>query len=227
MPTDVTVWDWLFSSSSSPLDRFPAHELAGYVNAETKERMSWAQVKEATSFIATALVKEYSFQAGDTITLFSGNTIWYPVAMFSAIRIGGIVSGASPAYNVEEMTYALRTAKTNFLATSMASVGVAVDAAQQAGIPKEHVFLLDGELDGQVSIQDLMKIGKSYGSDGQVRSFQMQTGSSNKEVCGLLCFRSVRRVRCSRIGSLTPTEALEQPDCQKPYVCEKLRFSIR
>lgn len=189
--------------------------------------MSWAQVKEATSFIATALVKEYSFQAGDTITLFSGNTIWYPVAMFSAIRIGGIVSGASPAYNVEEMTYALRTAKTKFLATSMASVGVAVDAAQQAGIPKEHVFLLDGELDGQVSIQDLMKIGKSCGSDGQVRSFQMQTGSSNKEVCGLLCFRSVRRVCCSRIGSLTPTEALEQPDCQKPYVCEKLRFSIR
>ena len=191
VPTDTTVWDWLFDSSSSPLNHVLPHELAGYVDAETKERLDWVQVKEATTFISTALVRRYNFQANDTITLFSGNTIWYPVAMFSAVRIGGVVSGASPAYTVEEMTYALRTAKAKFLATNMASIEVALEAAQQAGIPKEHVFLLEGELEGHVSIKGLMEIGRSFGSAGQVLSFKTPTGMTNQEVCGLLCFRLV------------------------------------
>ena len=192
VPTDIAVWDWLFDSSSSPLQCSSEHELAGYIDAETKERLNWAQVKEASTHISTALVKKYNFQAHDTITLFSGNTIWYPVAMFSAVRLGGVVSGASPAYNVEEMSYGLKTAKAKFLATSPASIEVAVEAAQQAGIPKEHVFLLEGKLEGHTSIQELMEIGRSFGSDGQVQSFNIPTGKTNKEVCGLLCFRLVR-----------------------------------
>ena len=101
VPTDTTVWDWLFESSSSPLNHVLPQELAGYVDAETKERLNWAQFKEATTLISTALVKIYNFRAHDTITLFSGNTVWYSVAMFSAVRIGGVVSGASPAYTVD------------------------------------------------------------------------------------------------------------------------------
>ncbi|KAM0797759.1 hypothetical protein BDR22DRAFT_965197 [Usnea florida] len=143
LPTDTTVWDWLFDSSSSPLSHVLPQELAGYVDAETKERLNWAQVKEATTLISTALVRLYDFQANDTITLFSGNAIWYPVAMFSAVRISGVVSGASPAYTVEEMAYALRTAKAKFLATNVASIEIALEAARQAGISKEHVFLLE------------------------------------------------------------------------------------
>ena len=191
VPTDTTVWDWLFDSSSSPLNHVLPQELAGYVDAETKERLNWAQVKEATTLISTALVRRYNFRANDTITLFSGNTIWYPVAMFSAVRIGGVVSGASPAYTVEEMTYALRTAKAKFLATNVASIEIALEAAQEAGVPKEHVFLLEGELEGYASVKGLMEIGRSFGSAGQVLSFKTPTGMTNKEVCGLLCFRSV------------------------------------
>ena len=156
--------------------------------------MNWAQVKEATTYISTALVKRYNFQANTTITLFSGNTIWYPVVMFGAVRVGGVVSGASPAYNVEEMTYALKTAKTKFVATNLESMDVAVEAAEQAGIPKEHVFLLEGELEGHASVKDLMEIGRSFGSEGQVQSFQIPTHKTNKEFCGVLCFRSVNRI---------------------------------
>ena len=95
--------------------------------------------------------------------------------MFGAVRVGGVVSGASPAYNVEEMTYALKTAKTKFVATNLESMDVAVEAAEQAGIPKEHVFLLEGELEGHASVKDLMEVGRSFGSEGQVQSFQIPT----------------------------------------------------
>lgn len=191
VPTEIPVWDWLFDSSSSPLERYPEHELAGYVDAESKERLNWAQVKEATTHLSTALVRKYNFKPNDTITVFSGNTIWYPVAMFGAVRVGGVVSGASPAYNVEEMTFALKTAKAKFLATSLSSLEVAVEAARQAGIPKQHVFLLEGELEGHASIKKLIEYARSLGSGGQVQPFKLPTGTTNKEVCGLLCFRSV------------------------------------
>lgn len=88
MPTDVTVWDWLFDSSASPLAKVSGAEVAGYLDAATKERVDYKQVKEASTYISTALVKNYGFKPQQTLALFSRNTIWYPVAMFAGIRVG-------------------------------------------------------------------------------------------------------------------------------------------
>ena len=189
VPTNVAVWDWLFESSTSPLKRYRTDALAGYTDAQTKERLNWAQVEESTKHISTALVRRYGFQAGDTITIFSGNTIWYPVAMFSAVRVGGIVSGASPGYNVDELAYALSKSKSKFLITNSSTVEIAVQAAQRAGISEEHVFFLQGEGKGHRFLRDLIEIGKGFGEAGQIQSFQIPENKTNKDICGLLCFR--------------------------------------
>lgn len=193
MPTDVTVWEWLFDSTSpaSPLNgRLTEQELAGYVDAHTKERVSWKQVKDAATHISTALVKEYGFQPGQTLSLFSRNTIWYPVTLFAGSRIGGIVSGASPAYNVEEMTHALRTADAKFIATHPSSIAVAAEATRNVGIPKTHIFLLEGALDGYTTVQDLIRIGRGYGATGQAPVCRIPAGKRNKDVCAFLSFSS-------------------------------------
>jgi 4-coumarate--CoA ligase len=88
VPTDLTVWDWLFDSSYSPLRNHPASALRGYTNAITKERVSYAQVKEYSTYLSTALVKKYGLQENQTVALFSPNTIWYPVAMLGVLRAG-------------------------------------------------------------------------------------------------------------------------------------------
>ena len=88
-PTHNTVWQWLFESpETSPLYRFPPDQLAGYTNAVTKERVNWAQVKECATYVSTALVRKYGLQEGQTVSLFTQNTIWYPVAMYATIRVG-------------------------------------------------------------------------------------------------------------------------------------------
>lgn len=192
VPTDVTVWEWLFDENapSSPLSRFAAQDLAGYVDAHTKERLSWRDVRDNATYISTALVRRYGFQPQQTLSLFSRNTIWYPVTLFAAVRVGGVVSGASPAYNVEEMTYALRTAKAQFIATHPTSIQVAAEAARNVGIPKDRIFLLEGELDGYTTVQDLIRIGKSYGPSAQAAAFRIPRGKKNKEVCAFLSFSS-------------------------------------
>lgn len=195
MPTSVTIWEWLFDEKSpaSPLSgRFLERDLAGYTDAHTKERVSWREVRDAAAHMSTALVRDYGLAPQQTLSLFSRNTIWYPVALFAAVRAGAVVSGASPAYGVEEMTYALRTARARFIATHPTSVAVAAEAARNVGIPREHIFLLEGELDGYTTVQDLIRAGRRYAEDGEglVTAFRIPPGKRNGDVCAFLSFSS-------------------------------------
>lgn len=85
-----------------------------------------------------------------------------------------MISGASLAYNTEEMSYALKTAQARFLMTTPRPMEVAAASAKGAGIPKQNAFLLEGELPGYITIQDLIRIGKSYGESGQRSNFHQE-----------------------------------------------------
>ncbi|OQN99762.1 hypothetical protein B0A48_14532 [Cryoendolithus antarcticus] len=189
LPRHLTTWQWLFEDPTySPLHRFPRNELAGYTDAVTKEHLSWLDVKEAATHLSTALVKKYGLQVGETVALFSQNTIWYPVAMHATLRVGGKVSGASPAYNVEEMTYALQKADAKFLLTHPNSMEVAVQAAKNAGIPRERLFLLEGKLEGYTTVKELVETGKKESQQAEV--FSIPKGKTNFDICGFLSFSS-------------------------------------
>ncbi|KAG8623613.1 hypothetical protein KVT40_008589 [Elsinoe batatas] len=191
LPRDITVWDWLFESPKhSPLHQHADKELAGFTNAISKERLNWRQVKEVSTYLSTALVKKYGLKQNQTVALFSQNSIWYPIAMFGTLRVGGVVSGASPAYNVEEMTYALKTADAKFLMTHPNSMEVATKAAENAGIPKQNLFLLEGTLDGYTTIKELIESGRSYGDTNQAAPFKIPLGKTNFDICGFLSFSS-------------------------------------
>lgn len=88
VPEDVTIWEWLFDSSTSPLRRNSPSELGGFTNAATKERIGYGQVKEYATKISTALVHKFGLEKGDVVALFSPNTVWYPIAMFATNRVG-------------------------------------------------------------------------------------------------------------------------------------------
>lgn len=158
-------------------------------NAVTKEHLSYADLKVHSTHLATALVNNYGLKTGEAVALFSPNTVWYPCAMFGTLRAGGVVSGASPAYNAEEMTFALKTSGARFLFTVPESIAVAAEAARNAGIPEKHVFLLEGSLSGFTTMSQLLEQGRAYGTN-QVEQFRLPPGKTNKEVCGFLSFSS-------------------------------------
>ncbi|KAF9733243.1 hypothetical protein PMIN06_009443 [Paraphaeosphaeria minitans] len=190
LPTELTDWDWLFDSKYSPINKVPPNELNGFQNAVTKERVSWLDVKKYSAYISTALFKRYGLREGETISLLSQNTVWYPVAMFAGLRAGAKISGASPAYNVEEMAFALKRADAKILMTTPGSMEVAIKSAEAAGLPKSNIFLLEGELPGYTTVQELIKIGQSYGEQGQTPAFKLPPRKNNKDVCGFLSFSS-------------------------------------
>ena len=156
----------------------------------SKERLNWAQVKENATYLSTVLVKKYGLKEGETVSLFSANTIWYPVAMWATVRAGGRVNGASPAYNAEEMAHALKTAGTKFLFTLPSALDVALKACEAVGLSKNCVFLLEGQHEGHTTMSELLQIGKSYGDTGQIEQFRLPPGKKNSDVCGFLSFSS-------------------------------------
>ena len=88
------------------------------------------------------------------------------------------------------MTYALEKAGAKFLMTVPSSMDVAAAAAKKVGIPRERVFLLEGELEGFTTMRTLLDIGKSFGASGQIPSFKIPKGKKNKDICAFLSFSS-------------------------------------
>lgn len=86
------------------------------------------------------------------------------------------------------MSYALKVAKTKILMTLPKSLDVALAAAKNVGIPTTRVFLLEGQVDGFRSIQDLMQVGARY--DEQLDPWSIPEGMTNADVCGYLNFSS-------------------------------------
>ena len=88
------------------------------------------------------------------------------------------------------MTYALRKGGAKYLMTVPSSMHVAAAAAKNAGIPKDRIFLLEGKLNGFMTIKDLLASGEIYGPNGQLPSFKIPNGKKNKDVCAFLSFSS-------------------------------------
>ena len=108
--------------------------------------------------------------------------------MLAVNRVAGIVSGASPAYNVEEMTYALKTGRAKFLFTVESCMGIAAEAAEKAGISRDRVFLLEGKLQGFTGMEELLEQGKR--EKEQVEEYKLKEGERNGDLCGFLSFSS-------------------------------------
>lgn len=160
-----------------------------YENAITKERLTFAEVKHKAEVLSTVLVRNYGLQPGQTVSLFSGNCIWYPVGVWATIRAGGRVNGASPAYTVEEILHALRTADTKILLTLPSSLPTAIKAAEQIGLALANVILLEGSDPNHHSIQSLISEALST-KLAIIPTWRVPADSNNKEVCAYLNFSS-------------------------------------
>jgi 4-coumarate--CoA ligase len=193
VPTDLTTWDWafehpLYSPVVQSLSSTKTTATGAYIDAlNPASRLSFSAVKDIATDLSNVLVRSYGLKPGHTVSLFASNSIYYPVAVWAALRVGGRVNGASPAYGVEEMVHAMKTADSRLVFTLPSCLEVAMQAAEIAGLPKDSIILLEGTAEGTRNLRDLIEEG---GRVKRVPSWKIPAGKTNKEICAYLNFSS-------------------------------------
>lgn len=158
---NVDLWSFLmerkdrqFPDDKSPLIPFPAgvtprltdHAVI-YQDADTQRFYTFGGLKEAALSFGKGLKATYEWKKGDVLALFTPNSIDTPAVMYGCHWAGGVVSPANPAYTVEELAFQLKNSGAKALITQSAQLPVATKAAQQAGIPDDHIILIGDQRD--------------------------------------------------------------------------------
>lgn len=185
VPTDISLWTWLFDSPHSKLQTPDGDTSRGFTNVDTGEHIDYREIKHLTTQLSTAFFTQCGLEPGDAIIVFSKNTVWYPVAMLSAMRVGIIACGVSPDYNDDELAYAVKTSKAKLIVTTPDRADKARLAARKAQILDSSVVLLDTEQ--EPSLKSLIR---SVKNQRQVGPFQIPRGKSNGDVCAYYGFSS-------------------------------------
>jgi 4-coumarate--CoA ligase len=118
-------------------------------------------------------LQKAGLQPGDRVLLFSGNNLYYPIALLGILMAGGVFTGANPGYVTRELAYQLKDSGARFLLCADASLESGVEAAQSIGMGKERVFrfddlLLDGTGTSRLGVKNWTaliepeSVGKSF-----------------------------------------------------------------
>jgi acyl-CoA synthetase (AMP-forming)/AMP-acid ligase II len=143
---DVPIHDAVLGRAAEYGDR-PA-----LVDGVTGKEVSYAQL-DAMSRRMAAGFAELGVVHGDTIAIYSPNTILYPVVFYGATRAGATVTTVNALYNVAELNKQLIDSKARFLVTISLFLPVATAALEGTGV--EEIFVCDAA-EGFRSVTELM-----------------------------------------------------------------------
>lgn len=135
-----------------------------YRDADTNRTYSYAQVKSTAIDFGKGLKALWEWQKGDVLALFTPNCIDTPAITWGVHWAGGVVSPANPGYTAEELAFQLKDSGAKALVTQKPFLNVAVEAATQAGIPKERIVLMGDEKDEAMRFRHFSSIRNVAGT---------------------------------------------------------------
>jgi acyl-CoA synthetase (AMP-forming)/AMP-acid ligase II len=144
---DVPIHDAVLGRAAAYGDR-PA-----MVDGVTGKEISYAQLDAMSRRMAAAFA-ELGVRHGDTIALYSPNTILYPVVFYGATRAGATVTTVNALYTAAELAKQLQDSQARFLVTVSVFLPVATAAIEGSAV--EEVFVCD-TAEGFRSVQELLK----------------------------------------------------------------------
>lgn len=173
------------------MSKLPASAIKGFTDASSGQHITFADLKNYTTYLSSALAASHGLAEGDVVVVYSKNTVWYPVVTLSAVRVGAVACGVSPEYNEEELTSSLNLTKAKFIFTTRSNEERARLAAAKAGIPRKNIILLDGASgDGVATIQDLLRAGEELPVSKRAKPYRFPAGKTSADVCAYLCLSS-------------------------------------
>lgn len=136
---DCSIQKWVFGSSFDPLSNRPQ-----FIDPERPDThfLTQADYRLWSKQVAVSLRKA-GLRTGDRVLLFSGNNIFSPVIFMGVLMAGGVFTGANPSFVARELAYQLKDSGASFLIAADSSMKIALEAASEAGLPKNRIYSFD------------------------------------------------------------------------------------
>lgn len=183
----VSLPTYVFGSPTAALPDTPL-----LIDADKPEKywLSSSTYRQWCQRFAVGL-KKAGLQPGDRVLLFSGNTLFFPVVFMGTIMAGGVFTGANPTYVARELAYQLKDSGAKFLICAEASLDTGIEAADTAGLSRDHVFAFDngyatfdGAGKGRGNVQHWTRL---LASSSESRGFAWEELSSAEELRRTIC----------------------------------------
>ena len=140
------------------------NHLVIYQDADTQRSYTFKAVNEATITFGQGLKALYDWRKGDVLAIFSPNSIDTPVVTWGTHWAGGVVSPANPAYTAEELAFQLKNSGAKALATQLAVLPVAEEAARSVGLAQDRIFLIGDERHPQSKVKHFTSVRNISGA---------------------------------------------------------------
>ncbi|KAI1361328.1 AMP-binding enzyme [Xylaria arbuscula] len=136
---NCSLHKWVFGSSFGPLPDTPQFIDADHPDTRIITRRGYRLWSKR---VALGLQRA-GLKKGDRVLLFSGNNLFLPAIFMGTLMAGGVFSGANPSFVARELAYQIKDSGAYILVAADASLGIAMEAAEQAGLPKNRVYSFD------------------------------------------------------------------------------------
>lgn len=170
-----------YSTTQHPSNNFPVI----YKDAHTNRSYTYGQVKSTAIDLGKGLKSTWEWKKGDVMALFTPNCIDTPAIIWGTHWAGGIISPANPGYTTDELAFQLKDSGANAICTQKPFLKIALEAAQQAGLPEDRIILMGDEKDESGRFKHFSSIRNIAGTNRYRR-----TKASPKEDLAFLVYSS-------------------------------------
>ncbi|KAG8169066.1 hypothetical protein KVR01_001815 [Diaporthe batatas] len=142
---DGSLQKWIFGSSKGPLP-----DRKTFLDAERPDThfLTFAEYRLLAKRVGLGL-QQAGLEPGDRVLVFSGNNLYFPSVFLGVLMAGGVFTGANPTFVAREVAYQLRDSGATFMFAASASLDIALQAAEEAGLAKDRVLVFDAESDAR------------------------------------------------------------------------------
>ncbi|KAF4439100.1 phenylacetyl- ligase [Fusarium acutatum] len=171
-----SIWQWIFEGDELMLGQSTSadpklSQTRGFHDSATGEFLSFHDLKSITTIVSTILYQDYDVRPGQRIAIIGQNSIWYPVAMLSASRLGAVVTLLPPGSLKDDLVYFLGTSKTALVFTDEGAFDEVTAACKAIGVLAKNVLRLDGSMGETNSLQNLRQRGESLYPSSYTKSW--------------------------------------------------------
>ncbi|CVL06724.1 related to phenylacetyl-CoA ligase [Fusarium mangiferae] len=190
---NLSIWQWIFEGDELLLGQSTSadqtlSQTRGFHDSATGEFLSYHDLKHIATTVSTILYQEYDVRPGQKIAIIGQNSIWYPVAMLAASRLGAVVTLLPPGSMKDDLIYFLETSKTALVFTDTGAADEVKAACKSIGLSPRNILRLDGSQDEKNSLQNLRQQGESLYPSSYTTSWEPRY--TEKSPCAFLSWSS-------------------------------------